>query len=351
MLSRFIAPCLLVAPALAGQVTITTSSAVVPLAPGTSQFPWSATLSTQIPKFDHTLGVLDSYSVVEQIQYQGTIYFENLYPFTVWFSWPYSLAPGVAYEASFFVPPFDGNFDFAGPSGTFTGLPQPGIPINYLACALPVSYPNPCGPVMGGTGNYSTAYSDVAPILRTTQVGVIGPLFEPVYDPTTQSLTAPIQTDVVATAQAIYTITYNFHDYPSPFCAGAPNSHNALGAQLAATGHSSLSTDDLVLAASGLPPSTVGLFFQGTTSTFGGSVFGDGVRCVGGTIVRLGVKTASAGQMQYPAVGDVPISVRGLVPASGGYRTYQVWYRDPAPGFGSPAGFNLTGAVATVWTP
>jgi hypothetical protein len=42
--------------------------------------------------------------------------------------------------------------------------------------------------------------------------------------------------------------------------------------------------------------------------------------------------------------------VRGSVPAGGGVRTYQAWYRNAA-AFCSAATFNLTNAVEVTWTP
>jgi hypothetical protein len=78
-------------------------------------------------------------------------------------------------------------------------------------------------------------------------------------------------------------------------------------------------------------------------------VFGDGLRCAGGTIRRLGTKTNSAGGSQYPAAGDLPVSVRGAVGAPG-TRTYQVWYRN-AVGYCTAATYNLTNGLEITWTP
>lgn len=97
-------------------------------------------------------------------------------------------------------------------------------------------------------------------------------------------------------------------------------------------------------------PNTSCLYFQGTTQQSGGAgiVFGDGLRCVGGNILRLGTQSNSNGASQYPGAGDPPISVRGLVGAPG-VRTYQVWYRNSAP-FCTPATFNLSNGVSIVWS-
>jgi hypothetical protein len=99
-----------------------------------------------------------------------------------------------------------------------------------------------------------------------------------------------------------------------------------------------------------MPPSTSVLFFQGSAYTNAGHTFGDGSRCVQGSIARLGTKTAVNGVAQYPEPGDAPISIQGQIPGPGAQRAYQAWYRDPAD-FCTPATFNLTSGVRTTWTP
>jgi hypothetical protein len=99
-------------------------------------------------------------------------------------------------------------------------------------------------------------------------------------------------------------------------------------------------------------PNSAVLYFQGTGQIAGGLgvTFGDGLRCAGGTIVRLGTKTNVAGASQYPSGNDPPISVRGQVPLAGGVRTYQAWYRNAAP-YCTPSTFNLTNGIEVQWTP
>ncbi|MCY2959295.1 MAG: PQQ-binding-like beta-propeller repeat protein [Planctomycetota bacterium] len=126
---------------------------------------------------------------------------------------------------------------------------------------------------------------------------------------------------------------------------GCANSVNAAGARLAASGAASLSNDTLLLAGTGMPNSSA-LYFQGTTQV--SSAFGDGLRCAGGSVVRLATKPNAAGASQYPAPGDPTISVRGLVPSSGSQRTYQVWYRNAA-AFCTASTFNLSNGVAITW--
>jgi hypothetical protein len=131
---------------------------------------------------------------------------------------------------------------------------------------------------------------------------------------------------------------------------GCANSVNPAGANLAGAGVASLALDTLVLAGSGMPNGTA-LYFQGTTRESGGAgvVFGDGLRCVGGTIVRLWTVANAGGASLVPPTSGPSIAVRGSV-ASAGTRTYQVWYRNAA-AFCTPATHNLTNGVEVQWTP
>jgi hypothetical protein len=125
---------------------------------------------------------------------------------------------------------------------------------------------------------------------------------------------------------------------------GCASSVNASGANLTTTGNSSLANDTLVLHGTGMPNSSC-LYFQGTTQI--SAVFGDGLRCAGGTVNRLGTKTNAGGASQYPSGGDASVSVKGAVTAPG-TRTYQTWYRNAA-AFCTPSTFNLTNGMLVTW--
>jgi hypothetical protein len=131
---------------------------------------------------------------------------------------------------------------------------------------------------------------------------------------------------------------------------GCANSFPTFGALLVGDGLASVAADSALLTSSGMPTSASVLFFQGTSRQNGGlgSPFGDGLRCVGGSVVRLGTKTAVSGVASYPAVGDASISVRGLLPPTGGVRYYQAWYRNPA-AFCTASTFNLTNGLEIAW--
>ena len=126
---------------------------------------------------------------------------------------------------------------------------------------------------------------------------------------------------------------------------GCSNS-TGVGGSLTGSGNADISDDTLRLRASGVVPTQPGLFFQGLNAVNGGSgiVFGDGLRCAGGTVIRLQVVNADA---SGDAASTVSISASGGV-SSGDVRRYQYWYRDPG---GSPCGtsFNLTNGLEVTW--
>lgn len=127
--------------------------------------------------------------------------------------------------------------------------------------------------------------------------------------------------------------------------AGCRNSSGG-AARLLDRGASSLASDTFELVGSSLL-GTRALFVQGTTGSPAAS-FGDGLRCAGGAIVRLGVAAIESGRTRFPRTGEPSISVRGgvLAPAS---RTYQIVYRDAA-GACRGASSNLTNALVVEWT-
>ncbi len=122
---------------------------------------------------------------------------------------------------------------------------------------------------------------------------------------------------------------------------GCANS-SGVGGKLSATGTPSVALDDMVLHAAQLLPGQPGLLFAGNNAVAGGAgaIFGDGLRCAGGALARLGVRLPNAlGAASWgPGLG-----------ASGGWsagqvRRFQIWYRDPV---GSPcgSGFNLSNGL------
>jgi hypothetical protein len=131
---------------------------------------------------------------------------------------------------------------------------------------------------------------------------------------------------------------------------GCASSVNTSGAVLAGSGAPSIGSDSFVLTGSGMPNSSA-LYFQGGSQAGGGTglAFGDGLRCAGNPVIRLGTKLNVGGTSSYPSGGDAHISVKGANSA-GFVRTYQVWYRNAAP-FCTPSTFNLSNGFETTWVP
>jgi hypothetical protein len=128
---------------------------------------------------------------------------------------------------------------------------------------------------------------------------------------------------------------------------GCANSTGA-GATADSGGSPSVSADDLTFSGDNLLASQPALLFSGENSINGGNgiAFGDGLRCAGTNVVRLGVQIPDgAGAASWgPGLG----AMGGWI--AGDIRRFQVWYRDPV---GSPcgAGFNLTNGLEVAFVP
>jgi hypothetical protein len=127
---------------------------------------------------------------------------------------------------------------------------------------------------------------------------------------------------------------------------------NSIGeaARLEAAG--TTSPDDLVLVSSGEPALALTVFAQGTQSVTP-KLFGDGLRCVGGSQKRLYAHNASDGTAYAPHPTDPSITARSAalgdtIPA-GATRYYWAYYRDPHPTFCTGATFNASSAIEVLW--
>ncbi|MCH2105646.1 MAG: hypothetical protein MK291_03290 [Planctomycetes bacterium] len=119
------------------------------------------------------------------------------------------------------------------------------------------------------------------------------------------------------------------------------------GAVLTATGSASVAADDLVLTATNLTPGP-GLYFQGNNAvnSGNGNPFGDGLRCAGGSVRRLEVLFANAGN-SFTTATTISIVTDGAI-SVGQTRRYQYWYRDSGT---SPCSslFNLSNGYQVTW--
>jgi hypothetical protein len=123
-------------------------------------------------------------------------------------------------------------------------------------------------------------------------------------------------------------VLLNARTNPGSYCIGAPNSAGD-GARMGSSGSISVSANDMVLRASGLPPFMNGIYFYGSTPKQ--LPFHSGYLCIASPITRL----------------DPPVLVNGLGEASraldlaalpmtaGSVWNFQLWYRDPSFGPGT----------------
>ena len=137
---------------------------------------------------------------------------------------------------------------------------------------------------------------------------------------------------------------------------GCENSSTTGGAILMASGEASLSSDTVHLTSSGEKPTAFSVVLQGSL-TVSPLHYGDGLRCVGGTLKRLLSHNAVGGVVTIPQGTDPTLSARsaalGDVIQAGATRNYQVYYRDPSGSFcAAPAGstFNISNAIAIAWS-
>ncbi|MBI5363186.1 MAG: choice-of-anchor B family protein, partial [Planctomycetes bacterium] len=135
--------------------------------------------------------------------------------------------------------------------------------------------------------------------------------------------------------------------------SGAPGrgcaSSIGAGAVLTASGAASIANDTLVLSGAEMPANGTVLYLQADTADGAGlgTPLGDGLRCVTGSVVRLGTKHNAGGASQIPDGGDPALHVVGGTSA-GVTRYYQAWYRNAAT-YCTSATYNWSNAVAVGW--
>ena len=144
---------------------------------------------------------------------------------------------------------------------------------------------------------------------------------------------------------------------PSGPGRGCNNSSGTGGATMTDTGLASLAADTVVFTTTDERPTALTIVLQGDATIPAGVPYGDGIRCVGGHLRRLYVKTAVGGSITAPGVGDPTVSARSAAlgdPISAGtQRYYMVYYRDPlifaCPPSPGTATFNSSSARSILW--
>jgi hypothetical protein len=111
-------------------------------------------------------------------------------------------------------------------------------------------------------------------------------------------------------------------------------------AHLMITGSDSLADNNFVITAAPVP-NQPGIFFYGTTQI--NFPFGNGFRCAGGALQRLGITFASGNVLTREASAElIAFGSAGLT------RNFQAWYRDPA---GGGLSFNFSDAASITIQP
>jgi hypothetical protein len=139
---------------------------------------------------------------------------------------------------------------------------------------------------------------------------------------------------------------------------GCDNSSGVGGASLFASGVAYVTMDSLRFTTTNEKPTALSILLQGTSAVPAGVTYGQGVRCLGGTLKRLYAKNAVGGSISAPDVlaNDPPITERsealGDVISAGSSRWYLVAYRDPVVLGGCPAThtFNATPTGRIDWS-
>lgn len=245
-------------------------------------------------------------------------------------------------------------------------------------------------PIVGeshaGNGSRKVFYSDHAPVIAVSAVVVDGVPLTPsqyCYEAETGwfSLATAPSSEVVLDYSASTSIDFAVSNWDSglgnylfqrqgalgtPYCfgdgsgtacpcnnespagdgLGCENS-TGFGAKLVAGGSRSAAADDLLLVATGLLPAQPGLLFSGPNRVNGGAgiLFGAGLRCAGGGIIRHGVRTPDA---SGTATWGGGLGVKGGWGA-GDTVDFQVWYRDPSGACGEDS--NQTNGYEVVFLP
>jgi hypothetical protein len=129
---------------------------------------------------------------------------------------------------------------------------------------------------------------------------------------------------------------YTNYCMANPTSAGGPSI-------MSASGSASIAANDLVISCDNIPGSEPGVFFYGANQ--GQFPFGEGNRCITGTIIRIWPPSGSSGGVLTRVIdyNTLPTPI-----ISGSTWNFQGWFRDPS---GGPAGFNLSDGIEIVFVP
>lgn len=138
---------------------------------------------------------------------------------------------------------------------------------------------------------------------------------------------------------------------------GCDNSVGTGGSILFSGGVASLAADTVQLSCQGERATALSVFLQGH-NIINPTNYGDGLRCIGGTLKRLYVKAAVGGIVTAPQGNELSVSARSAALGDpivmGTTLHYQTYYRDPDPTFcPNPPGntWNVSNALSILWSP
>ncbi len=132
--------------------------------------------------------------------------------------------------------------------------------------------------------------------------------------------------------------------------SGCANGAFTSGSRMTGSGVASLALDTLVLHGHHTENSQFGLYFQADNSLDPGIIWGDGLRCTGGDLRRLGTRVSDGSGYSDTSGYAYTISERAGNISAGDTKRYQLWYRNTA---GSPCGaeFNTSNGYEITWLP
>jgi hypothetical protein len=153
-----------------------------------------------------------------------------------------------------------------------------------------------------------------------------------------QHFCGPVWDPAVIVPCGVYGNGVSYHG-----CRSATNAFG--GALTVASGDAEL--DDVVVLAYDVRAGALVIVLQGPQKVATGLPFGDGVRCIGGSLKRLYTGQAAGGTFSAPDAGEASIRTRSAalgdpIP-SPAVRYYQVWYLD------GPGHFNITSGLQINW--
>jgi len=155
---------------------------------------------------------------------------------------------------------------------------------------------------------------------------------------------------------------------------GCGNSVFTGGAILTSSGSdTTIGADDVTLTLSDIPATVSCIYLQGNADISPGAVFGDGRRCAGGTLIRIGQKIDNGCGVGCQPTGGDDVAVdnstslgaaagegTGYISSAGGVSTtggiggsgqyiYQGYYRNPNPTWCPSATFNVSQGQKITW--